>query len=745
MTNNLYSIHYNNKRGENMELIMSQNRTQKVRIQLILYTCMISFLFSLVQIHKTALLFTLPFFYVCFMCGYQSLLSYFVGITIGISVFQVPIEILYISVFGFVVLEFCQFFHTMKATYVPYLLTLVAGVYYAYIQIDLLMTLLLTILTYINIIVFTYLPPLFIHNQSQLLTHERMKSLSVVILVCIMSLLPYSSAITMILIRVFLLVMIYHQCLDDLLPALFYASMLILLIDISYKDDVLSFFIPLFFFYMFHLKSKWTLTCLYLVGHITLPFFVDFSYTYYGLIVIVSSFIFLLLPIHKKSLVLSSSFEEITLKQQITKQVDSFCHLFEQMTSLFNETPTHNHTLEYIGYIYEDVCHDCSSCETCFNHQYGPNRLVKLMNKGLKEKYNQEDQNFIKNYCIRPKQYLNTIENYQKDYSHIYRIQQEYQTMKKDLYHQFSLLNDVFNQFSQQIQVGHIEDKHIYEHLKGYHFHIAHLKKYYESQSTYYIEIGLYECTQEEIENEFIPILETYLNETLDIETLQIPMHQLGYTYLLLKHQTRYYVQYGMTQCSQDPIACGDSYTLFTMNENQYFALSDGMGQGQKASEDSLLTLDVIKQLIMNGISLKDTIQSVNALLRIKNRNDMFTTLDMIQINLVLGNATLLKYGACPTYIVRNHEVIELSTRSLPIGIISPLEISTQKYKLRENDIVIMVSDGFSQDFQEFLKENEYLIDDDHPKEIAQLFMHLSTNTESHDDMTILVLKLCKQ
>ena len=59
--------------------------------------------------------------------------------------------------------------------------------------------------------------------------------------------------------------------------------------------------------------------------------------------------------------------------------------------------------------------------------------------------------------------------------------------MKKDLYHQFSLLNDVFNQFSQQIQIGHIEEKHIYEHLLGYHFQIAHLKKYYESQSTYYI------------------------------------------------------------------------------------------------------------------------------------------------------------------------------------------------------------------------------------------------------------------
>lgn len=728
-----------------MELIVSQRKSYQIKYQFIFYTCIISFLFSLVTIDHTCLLFTLPFFYLCFMCGYQVLFSYVIGVFIGVLFFQVPIEVFYLSLLSFLILEFCQLFQSMKASYVPYLLTLIAGIYYAYSQMDLLTTLLLTVLTYTNIIIFSYLPPLFIHAQAQLLTHERMKALSTVIMICIMSLLPYSREATMILVRIFILGMIYHQCLDDLLPALFYTSMLMLLIDIGYKDDVLSFLIPLFFFYMFKLKSKWAIASLYLLSHIILPFFVDFSYTYDGVIIISSAVIFLFVPMAHQKIILSSSYEEMTLKQQITKQVESFCHLFEQMTSLFNQTPIHNHTLEYIGYVYEEICHDCSSCESCFNHQYGPNRLVKLMNKGLKEKYDDKDITFIHQYCLKPDKYIETLKSYQKDYFKMNRIQQEYLTMKKDLYHQFSLLNDVFNQFSKHIQVGHIEEKHIYEHLSGYHFQITHLKKYYESQSTYYIEIGLYETTKEEIKNELIPILETYLNESLDIHILQIPMHQLGYTYLVLKHYTRYFVQYGVSQCSKEPVACGDSYTLFTMNENQYFALSDGMGQGQKASDDSSLTLDVIKQLIMNGISLKDTIQSVNALLRIKNRNDMFTTLDMIEVNLVLGTSTFMKYGSCPTYILRNHHIIEVESQSLPIGIVSPIDISIQKEKLVENDIVIMISDGFTHQFKEFLIENEYLIGDDHPKDIVQMLMHLSSDEEKNDDMTMIVLKLCKQ
>lgn len=728
-----------------MELIINPSRTKKIKIQFVFYITIISFLLSLVTINQTSLLFVLPLFYLCFMCGYQALISYVIGLLAGVVFLHVPYELVLISGFSFLLLEFCLLFQSMKSRYVPYLLTLLAGVYYAYIQIDLLSTLLLTVLTYFNTIIFAYLAPLFIHGESELLTHERVKSLAVVILVCMMSLLPYSQIVSMILVRVFILVMVYHECLDDLLPGLFYGSMLMLLMDLGYKDDILAFLIPLFFFYMVKCKSKLSIVSLYYLAHLILPFFLEFTYTYHGIIVAMSGLIFFILPIHKKQAILSSSYQEMTMKQQLSKQVDSFCRLFEQMTTLFNDAPHHNHSLEYIGYIYEDMCQNCSSQETCFSQKYGPNRLVKLMNKGLKETYSQSDEDFVFNYCLKPEQYLETIQSYHKDYRKVYRIQQEYQTMKKDLYHQFSLLNDVFNQFSSQLKIGNIEEKHIYEHLTGYHFQVAHLKKYYESQSVYYIEIGLYETTKEEIENEFIPILETYLNETLDIEVLKIPMHQLGYTYLLLKHHTRYYLQYGVSQYAKDPIACGDSYATFAMNEHQYFALSDGMGQGQKASDDSSLTLDIMKQLILNGISLKDTVQSVNALLKIKNRNDMFTTLDMVQVNLVLGSATFVKYGACPTYILRDHEVIELKSKSLPMGIVSPLETSMEKFQLYEDDIILMVTDGFTSQFNEFLEKNKYLIDDDHPKEIAHLLSGLANEEEVNDDMTLIVLKLCKQ
>ena len=63
---------------EKMELIINPSRVKKIKYQFVFYITLISFLMSIVDVYSTSLLFTLPFFYVCFMCGYPALLSYFI-------------------------------------------------------------------------------------------------------------------------------------------------------------------------------------------------------------------------------------------------------------------------------------------------------------------------------------------------------------------------------------------------------------------------------------------------------------------------------------------------------------------------------------------------------------------------------------------------------------------------------------------------------------------------------------------
>ena len=46
------------------------------------------------------------------------------------------------------------------------------------------------------------------------------------------------------------------------------------------------------------------------------------------------------------------------------------------------------------------------------------------------------------------------------------------------------------------------------------------------------------------------------------------------------------------------------------------------MGQGYIAYKESKLTLDVLSQLLKNGIQLRDTLNTLNTLLKIKNQGE---------------------------------------------------------------------------------------------------------------------------
>lgn len=727
-----------------MELSIERKEVRYLKLQSFIYVSFISLLFSSIEIFNNSMMFALPLFFLCFQCGYKEVLGYFLGIILSSLLFHTSYNTIFMSIGVFVLFEICLKIKYIRLNHLPYIILVMTGIFY-YLNNNIYTTIISILITYSNIKITSMLPPLVIHGN-HLLTHQRIRALNIVMLLVMASLLPYSSLISFTLIRIYILITIYYIGIDDLMPAIFYVSIIILISNLHYQSDVISLILPLFVYYMIETHNKLTIAMLYLCSHLILPFFIDFQYDYHGLMIVSSVVVFMVLPlIEKKKRVISNSFETTTIQNQLIKQIDSFTDLFHSMTSLFNETALNSHIYEYVGYIYEDLCKDCSSHDQCFHSKYGPNRLVKLMNKGLKYDLSHEDHNFIGNYCLEPELYIDLVKTYKKDYEKIQRIRNEYSTMKKELYRQFSLLSDVFSDFSLKLQSGKIEDRHILEHLKGYHFKIEYLKKYYESKSTYYIEIGMYDIDRKEIISELIPLLEDYLNENLQLVTLKEPMHHLGYSYILLKHCTSFHIQYGVSQYSKDPLVCGDSYSIFQNGTNQYFALSDGMGQGKKANEDSKLTLNIVKQLICNGVSLKSAIGSVNSLLKIKNRNDMFTTLDMIEINLSDAYSTIIKYGTCPTFILRDDQIIEVEAKSLPMGIINSLELSLQKTALMENDLLFMITDGFQLPFIDLLNDSKLLFGDDHPQEIASFLMNRALENDINDDLSIIVLRILKQ
>lgn len=703
----------------------------------------LTFLLGMVKMYDTSLCFILPMLVISFMCGYRYIVTYLLAMGLVTYLSFDNYMLLFISLVSIVLMQLVMRFKFAKSKYLALLVSLISLLFLYIYKYDYLEVLVLIPFTFIHCLLCLEVVPLFMHNTMEVYTDKRMMILSIMIMLAIVSLLSLNQVYAMILIRFYLLLSLYYLKINNTMPALLYLSIIIMFINPGLKDEILSLILPFSIFFMYRPENKLLCVTVYLLSHLILPFFITYDFYYHSFIIIVSAALFLFTPtIKQRPKLLSDDYKNITSRNKLIQRANTFASLFKQLTNIFQEA---NHAVnigEFVGYVYEDVCLNCPSKDLCFHHDGNVSRLGKLINKGFKTRFSKEDLSYINSNCISPKNFLKGINEYKASYDKVKRINQENVNLKKDLFYEFSLLSEVFDNFSDSLEQTSLNDDQLKEYLLGYQFNVTYLNKHQISLNTYTIEMGLMDISKDEVVNELLPIIQNYLNETLEVVSIKDAMHHIGYTSVVLKHQQNYSLQYGIQQYALESLNCGDSFTVFHRDNLHYLALSDGMGQGKMAADESKLTLEVLSKLILNGIDLKETIDSVNALLKIKNRNDMFTTLDLCNINLANARMKLIKYGANPSYHIRDNKIEKITTNSLPVGIISKLKMSSYEMPLKNNDLIIMSSDGTGKDFENIIKDNLKTINNMHPQEIATLLMDQVLQENNLDDISIIAIRI---
>lgn len=99
-----------------------------------------------------------------------------------------------------------------------------------------------------------------------------------------------------------------------------------------------------------------------------------------------------------------------------------------------------------------------------------------------------------------------------------------------------------------------------------------------------------------------------------------------------------------------------------------------------------------------------------------------------------------MKSAACPTLLLRGSELIRLSGRSLPIGIVEEIQPDCLRLQLQEGDEIIMFSDGVHpQEILEWTREKDET--QDVRGELSVLMRKLKSRERS-DDSTVAILKV---
>ncbi len=147
-------------------------------------------------------------------------------------------------------------------------------------------------------------------------------------------------------------------------------------------------------------------------------------------------------------------------------------------------------------------------------------------------------------------------------------------------------------------------------------------------------------------------------------------------------------------RCCDGESLCGDAVELFDMDGRTVVVLSDGMGSGGRAAVDGAMAAGLTARLWQAGFRPEGILQTVNAALLVKDREESLATLDIAVVDTFSGRLDSYKAGAVTTLLRSAGRVSRLERPSLPLGILPQVTAEHSHDRLVEGDVLLLVSDG---------------------------------------------------
>ncbi|WP_315169307.1 stage II sporulation protein E [Metaclostridioides mangenotii] len=416
-----------------------------------------------------------------------------------------------------------------------------------------------------------------------------------------------------------------------------------------------------------------------------------------------------------------------------------------------------------IDMIHNDECRVCSMKRMCwetrFNHTYTMiyNILEKIEDIG-ELSINEIPENFRKE-CMKPESIVKMANYYYRLFVLDYEWSTKFSENRRLIANQIRSISKSIESLSldleNNIMLDLEKEKSIYDNLQRYGVDVEKVNYITKSNNEFEIEVEKVTCANGMMcEEKIKSALTDIVGE--DLSARKVGCNSIGdkCKATFVKAQ-KFKAMTEVSAMSRDGhILCGDNYTFMEINDGKYMmAISDGMGKGKKAYEESSATIDILEKMIDAKIEDEIVIDTINNMLMLKSSDEMFSTLDLGIVDLRRGSLDTIKMGACSTYIKRSNGDIDLiSSSSLPVGILSDVKLDRKNAKVNDGDFVIMVSDGIVDSGRnKDLGDNWMLyfldsIKSTNPKKISNMILDRALELQPNqieDDMTVLVTKIC--
>ncbi len=206
------------------------------------------------------------------------------------------------------------------------------------------------------------------------------------------------------------------------------------------------------------------------------------------------------------------------------------------------------------------------------------------------------------------------------------------------------------------------------------------------------------------------------------------------------------------TAVKENETVSGDSHSFWEEDGAITMILSDGVGSGENAQQDSSRVVDLTEQILDAGLGGRMAVQLLNGLIGAEGDEERMATLDVCRIDLKKGECAITKAGGASTFIKRDSDVEKVSLKTLPLGLWGQTEEREAVRSLQEGDMIVMISDGVVEDWpcgdgEEHLMRRIGEIRSDSPVDLANHLLRYAIGQcrgQIRDDMTVLVTGIWK-
>lgn len=187
---------------------------------------------------------------------------------------------------------------------------------------------------------------------------------------------------------------------------------------------------------------------------------------------------------------------------------------------------------------------------------------------------------------------------------------------------------------------------------------------------------------------------------------------------------------YGVARAvREDEQVSGDNFSFQMLDNGKcVMSVSDGMGSGYAACKESEMVIDLIEKFMEAGFHPDTALRMMNSAMVTHGDNNLFSTVDLMYLDLDSGIGEFYKIGAAATFIRHGDEVRCVDCASMPIGVFANQTVPAHSEKLDNGDFVVMVTDGVL----------EHLHVDDAKETVMEIIRNVSTNNPAQFSRDIL-------